>query len=231
VRFNRRFLVCLILSGDLLSGCYFVESFRKKRGESESPVLDEEQGEVLGQSLGAKAGVRNQASLNSLWAVSASHAPAAVRPDPDLLARRMLRQFKPEGTTLARVIGDVENYRELLGGAPTDFITFPADGYDATSVLANLKVAEELCIALVAPYSWRHTGWTTILPNDVSDKRGNLTWMLQRMTGVQSSALSSAALDSLLTILDNNNSDGTLTNNDYVAPCMAVMLDAQSLFL
>jgi hypothetical protein len=147
------------------------------------------------------------------------------------MARRLLRQFKPEGTTLARVIGDVENYRLLLGGAPADFLTFPADGYDATSVLANLKVAEELCTALIAPYSWRHTGWTTILPNVVTDKRGNLGWMLQRMTGVQSSRLSSSAIDSLVTILDNSNTDGVLMNEDYVAPCMAVMIDAQSLFL
>lgn len=223
--------IVFILSSQLFSSCYFVDFFRQRRGENERSAIDDDSGEVLGESLGPKAGARNQAALDSVWATSASHAPAAVRPDPDLMARRLLRQFKPESTTLARVTGDVENYRLLLGGAPVDFITFPADGYDATSVLATIKVAEELCEALVSPYSWRHSGWTTILPFPVANKRENLTWLLQRMTGVASSALSSTSIDSLVTLLDKSNSDGFLNEFDYVSPCMAVMVDAQSLLL
>jgi hypothetical protein len=212
-----------------LPSCYFVDHFRRVRGEGEAANLDNEEGDVLGQSLGPKAGARNQSALDSVWAVSTTHAPAAVRPDPDMMARRILKQFKPEGTTLARVTGDVENYRQLLGGAPADFITFPADGYDATSVLANIKVAEELCTALIAPSSWRHQGWTTILPYDVGNKRTNLTWLLQRFTGIYSTNLSSSSVDRLVTLFDQNNTDGVVTTDDYVAPCMAVMIDAQSL--
>ena len=208
-----------------------MDFFRRKRGQNENSASDDIQGEVLGDTLGAKAGLRNQTLLTALWAVNASHAPAAVRPDPDLLARRMLRQFRTEGTTLARTIGAVENYRSLLGGAPQDFLTFPADGYDATSVLANMKVAEQLCSSLVAPSSWQHPGWNTILPYALSSKRENLTWMLQRMTGVSSTKFTTATIDSLVTILDKNNGDADLGSEDYVAPCMAVMIDAQSLFL
>ena len=215
----------------IISGCFFVDYFRERRGDGESASVDDDDLDVLGESLGSKAGARNQGALDSVWATASTHAPAAVRPDPDLMARRILRQFKPDGTTLARVTGDVENYRLLLGGAPADFITFPADGYDATSVLANLKVAEELCTALVAPYSWRHSGWTTILPYALASKRENITWLLQRMTGLASSSISTTAVDSLVTILNNSDTDGVLATDDYVAPCMAVMIDAQSMFL
>ena len=214
-----------------LSSCYMVDYFRQRRGENERAMIDDEDGEVLGESLGSKAGARNQAALDSVWATAASHAPAAVRPDPDLMARRLLRQFKPDGTTLARVTGDVENYRLLLGGAPADFITFPADGYDATSLLANITVAEEVCTALVAPFSWRHSGWTTILPYSLDRKSDNVAWLLQRFTGVATSELSQTDITNLVTILDRSNTDGVLANEDYVAPCMTVMIDAQSLFL
>ena len=208
-----------------------VDYFRQTRGENENTAEDDDDADVLGESLGAKAGTRNQGALDSVWATNASHFPAAVRPDPDLLVRRILRQFKPEGTTLARVIGNVENYRPLLGGAPIDFITFPSEGYDATSLLANLKVAEDICTALVAPSSSLHAGWSTILPYPASSKRENIAWMLQRFTGTSSSSIASSSIDSLVTILDHGNTDSELAYADYVAPCTTVMIDAQSLFL
>ena len=231
MRFKWCSLAIFVLMSQVLTGCYFVEYYRKVRGENESQVALDLTSDVVGESLGPKAGVRNPDSLSLVWAVNASHPPAAVRPDPDLLARRLLRQFKPESTTLARVIGTVENYRLLLGGAPADFITFPSDGYDATSVLANLKVAEQLCTALVAPYPWTQEGWSTILPFDPANKRENVTWLLQRMSGVASSSLSSASIDKLVAILDSNNSTKVVINDNYIAPCMAVLIDAQSLLL
>lgn len=212
-----------------LQSCYFVDFFRRSRDAGESG--EGNSSDVLGDDLGAKAGGRNDAALASVYAVATTKAPAAVRPDPDLLARRLLRQFRSEGTTLARSIGEVENYRQLLGGASIDFATAPATGYDATSVLAAMKVAEEICRALVAPSDWEHPGWQTILPAAVTDVRTNLVFLAQRITGVSSNDLSSAKIDQLETIFDNANTDGQVTADDYVSPCTAVVLDAQAMLM
>ncbi len=184
---------------------------------------------VLGDDLGAKAGERNQAALDQIYAVPVVTPPAAVRPDPDLYVRRLLRQFRDEGGTLARVSGDVENYRQLLGGASLDFATATSASYDATSVLALMKVAEEACVALVAPIRWKHPGWSTILPKGVADRRGNLEFLYQRLTGVRVSQIPAQALQrlELMTIPV----DGSLKEESYVAPCAAIIVDAQSMLL
>jgi hypothetical protein len=225
---HARFLAILCLCV-LLQGCYFFDFFRKERSsdqDSSGGAL-----EVLGDDLGEKAGGRDESALATVYAVQAVNAPASVRPDPDLFVRRLLRQFRAEGTTLARVIGDIENYRELLGGASLDFSTAPANGYDATSVLASMKVAEEVCEALVNPNSWAHPGWSTILPHPASSKRANLTYLYQRISGVTSQSISSALLDRLEAIVNGAASSATVANEHYVAPCAAIVVDAQAMLL
>lgn len=212
-----------------VAGCSVYDFFTRKRSGAED---SESAGfEVLGDDLGPKAGGRNEGALAAVYAVSADKAPAAVRTDPDLLARRLLKQFRSDGTTMARVVGRVENYRELLGGASADFLTAPATTYDATSVLATIKVAEEVCRALVAPTSWEHPGWSSILPNPLADVRNNLVFLQQRVTGVSTSKIPSSKIDALQTLLNNANSDNILDGNDYVAPCTAVVVDAQAMLM
>ena len=213
----------------LLAGCSVYDFFSRKR--SDGGAADTTGFEVLGDDLGAKAGARNQAALAAVYAVNADKAPAAVRTDPDLIARRLLRQFRPDGTTMARVVGKVENYRELLGGASQDFSTAPSLTYDATSVLATIKVAEEVCRALVAPTAWEHPGWLTILPGALTDVRNNLLFLEQRITGVPSAKIPSSKIDALETLLNNANTDNVLDGNDYIAPCTAVVVDAQTMLM
>ncbi|MCX6118427.1 MAG: hypothetical protein NT027_12865 [Proteobacteria bacterium] len=210
----------------LTSSCYMVDYFQKStsKGSGSSTVLP-----VLGEDLGPKAGTRNEAALASVYAVTTTHLPAAVRPDPDLLARRLLRQFRAEGTTLARTIGSVENYRQLLGGASADFSVAPSLGYDATSVLAAIKVAEEVCQGLVAPVSWEHQGWQTILPHAVGDKRSNLQFLVQRLTGISEAKIDHASLDSLEQLLDDSDTNNQIEWTDYVNPCAAIVVDAKAM--
>jgi hypothetical protein len=212
----------------LLNSCYMFDFMKRKHqnDSSEGSSL-----EVLGDDLGAKAGARDEAALAAVYAVPAVKLPAAIRPDPDLLARRLLRQFRPEGATLARVIGDVENYKLLLGGASQDFSTAPASGYDATSVLAAMKVAGHVCEGLVAPTGWEHPGWSTILPSAVGDVRTNLQFLAQRILGVSSSTISSSKLDVLEDLFESSNTDNVLNFDDYIAPCTALVLDAQAMLM
>lgn len=220
---------CGILLLSLLAGCSVYDFFTKKR--SNGSAADATGFEVLGDDLGPKAGGRNVAALSAVYAVSADKPPAAVRTDPDLIARRLLSQFRADGTTMARVVGRVENYRELLGGASQDFATAPAVTYDATSVLATIKVAEEICRALVAPTSWEHPGWATILPGAYTDVRSNLLFLEQRITGIPSAKIPATKIDALETILNHANTDNNLDGNDYIAPCTAVVVDAQTMLM
>lgn len=212
-----------------LGSCSVYDFFSRKRGGA---ATSETTGfEVLGDDLGAKAGARNEAALNSLYAVGAVKPPAGVRTDPDLLARRLLKMFRSDGTTMARVVGRVGNYSTLLGGASPDFSTAPSNTYDATSVLATIKVAEEICRALVAPTSWEHPGWVTILPGPLSDVRGNLLFLQQRITGVPSANIPSSKIDALETLLNHANSDNILDGSDYISPCTAVVVDAEAMLM
>lgn len=224
---SKRFLLLLGV-GFFLQSCYLLNFFNRKHNADEGGG---DASEVLGDNLGAKAGGRDEAALASVYAVPSVKSPAAVRPDPDVFARRLLRQFRAEGTTLARVIGDVENYRVLLGGATLDFSTAPANGYDATSVLATMKVAEEICKALVSPNSWQHPGWSTILPNPVTDVRSNLVFLVQRISGIKSSEVSEQKISQLELILTNAQGSDDLSAEAYVDPCTAVVLDAQAMLM
>lgn len=213
-------LAPLLLS---LEGCYF---FRKKgTGEDDTTAT------VAGQSLGPKAGGVNEAALAQLHAIATSHAPAGVRPDPDTVVRRLLLQFRTPGATVAREIGRVEQYRMLLGGASEDFVKKPSETYDATSLLAMLKVSEEVCIGLINPNVEQHPGWTSILPAAPDQVDANLSFLSQRLLGIPSGEVSSTMLTSLASILETAQVDGTYQHSSYVPVCATLLVDAQALLL
>lgn len=181
-------------------------------------------------SLGDKAGEVDEVALATVYAATSTVAPAPVRPDPDLYARRLLRQFKSEDLVVARSIGATEDYRPLLGGASEDFKTPPQETYDATSLLALQKVAEEICQALVAPNSWEQPGWRTILPyNPSSQIDDNLRFLAQRMLGISDSKITAEMMSMLRTAVTT--SGASVTNTSYVLPCTMLALDAEALLL
>ena len=56
---------------------------------------------------GDKAGGMDEAALARVRAIATDKPPAAIRPDPDLYVRRLLRQYRDEGPLVAREIGRV----------------------------------------------------------------------------------------------------------------------------
>jgi hypothetical protein len=169
---------------------------------------------------------------------AAAAAPAAIRPDPDLFVRRLLRQYRPEGATIARQIGQVEEFRLLLGGATEDFSKTAQDSYDATSLLAVFKVAEEVCRGLVAPNQWEHEGWVTILPYAASEEQTNINWLAQRLIGMPSTRIDPAVATRLAAIMDAE--EPFITENwwaygndyaKYIPVCATLALDAEALYL
>lgn len=214
---------CLLMSS--LTSCYF---FRKRdTGGEENQVSSL----ASGQNIGVRAGNANSSQLNAVYAVATSHAPAGIRPDPDVFVRNLLLQFRDQGSTVARQIGRVENYRLLLGGASKDFSVAPQESYDATSLLAKLKVAEEVCEGLVNPNSSSHPGWLSILPSDPSNSSANISFLVQRISGMPSDEITSEIVDQLEDILNASQVDGRLTNASYVLVCATLIIDAGSLLL
>jgi hypothetical protein len=229
-------IAVILLSSQILSGCYFFNFFKKKSsgGTDESDVYS---GTVIGESLGAKAGGPDEAALDSIRAITTENSPAAIRPDPDLFVRRLLLQYRSEGATVARQIGTVEQFRMLLGGATEDFAQMPAESYDATSLLAVFKVAEEVCRGLVAPNPSEHEGWSTILPYGADQEDENLTWLTQRIVGIPSSEISAPALDQLRAIMAAE--EPYLAENwwananpyvKYIPACATLALDAEAMY-
>lgn len=207
-----------------MDGCYF---FRKRKSGKHN---DDPSG-VIGAPIGQRAGGVDNTLLSSVYAISTDQPPAAVRPDPDTVVRRLLLQYRAEGTVVAREIGRVEQYRLLLGGASEDFATKPQESYDATSLLADLKVAEEVCRGLVAPSSSDHPGWSTILPAGPSETSANIQFLIQRILGIPTANIDNDRLTSLGQILDSAREGGTYTLNSYIPVCASLVIDADALFL
>jgi len=217
-------LLCATLNS---SGCYF---FRTRRPVSEENEAAVGRG-VIGESLGAKAGSINREALRAVHAVTTAYAPAGTRPDPDTFVRRLLLEYRDEGATVAAEIARVEQYRLLLGGASEDFSTPPQDSYDATSLLAELKVAEEVCGSLVAPSRERNGDWQSILPSAPNDTVTNLRFLAQRILGVASDRITEETLTSLKGILDGAKVQGSYTHQSYVPVCATLVIDAEALLL
>ncbi len=220
-----------------LQSCYIQSFFNKKKGQGSSDPNGLFGGTVIGQSLGPLAGGVDEAGLKAVHTVLTKNAPAALRPDPDLVVRRLLKQFRPDGATLAYQIGRVEQYRMLLGGASTDFAKMPQESYDATSLLAVYKVAEEVCRGLVAPNSSEHGGWTSIMPYPPSADRENTLWLAQRIIGKPSQEISDSKINSLLAIMAAE--EPTIMTNwwarsqpysKYISVCATLTLDAEALY-
>lgn len=211
--------LCLVLSS-----CYV---FRKKSTDD-----SENRGSaaaVLGESLGARASGVNETALADVYAVTTAYAPAAVRPDPDTFVRQLLLQYREPGSLVAREIGRVEQFRSLLGGANVTFSIVPQESYDATSLLAELKVAEEVCESLVNPNAYDHPGWTSILPASLDDTDSNLRFLYTRLIGTPT--VDETSITTLTEILDTAREDGAITAASYVPVCATLVIDAEALLL
>lgn len=179
----------------------------------------------------ARAGSPDETAVDALRGLTSLLPPAAVRPDPDLFVRRLLRQYRADGTLLAKEIGRVEDYRLLLGGATENFSTVPQETYDSTSLLASQTVASEICTGLIAPNSYSHPGWNTILPHDVADVSGNVQFLAQRIIGIPSQRLSNSALQALQQIVEMSAVQNAITLESYIPACIALTSDAEALLL
>jgi len=216
----------------LAASCNFIDTFRKsKTAPAPRTVQDTELGSVIGESLGAKAYGQNDEQRASLYAVSTTHPPAPIRPDADVHFRRLLLQFRNEGSQVARMIGEVEAYRDLLGGASRDFSKKSLEDYDATSLLALIKASELICESLVAPKRDQHGNWTTVLPNDPNQVTENITFLYQRLTGRRNGDLDEATLNSLKSVLSSWSPGGFYDADSYIPVCVAISVDGEALFL
>jgi hypothetical protein len=217
-----------ILLGMTIFCVLFFHGSCRKKIETKSSAS----GGAFRQPPGGKAGGLDAQSLEQVWLVESDKLPAAIRPDPDVYVRRLLRQYRQEGSAIARQIGNVENYRMLLGGADEEFRNVPQETYDATSLLAVQKVAEELCEGLIAPKAWKHPGWSTILPSSVSNISENIRFLAQRFIGLPSNRLNASALLSLENLTkEEANKEGQISLESYVPACSALSLDAEALLL
>lgn len=231
-----RWLTALVAL-NFLTGCFVVDFFSKKK-KNEAAGGEVFSGTVIGQPLGEKAGGPDESLLASVYAVPTPHAPAAIRPDPDVYVRRLLRQYRPEGAMVARQIGAIEPFRLLLGGATEDFSKNAQEDYDATSLLAVLKVAEEVCRGLVAPGRWEHEGWSSILPYEPESVHDNLRWLAQRFLGMPAAQIPEAKILALAAIMNAEApivaaqawANGNAYAN-YVPACATLALDAEALYL
>ncbi|MBC7661440.1 MAG: hypothetical protein H7249_17225 [Chitinophagaceae bacterium] len=224
-----RFMKCcaVLVSTCLLSSCFVFSSKNTVSGGKASAS-----GSVLGASLGPKASAADVQGLESLYAVPTTHAPAPVRPDPDTSVRNLLLQYREAGSTVAREIGRVDEYRSLLGGANVTFTVVPQDGYDSTSVLAEMKVAYEVCGSLVDPNEDDHPGWQSILPSNPSNADANLKFLTQRLLGIPSDRIDLASIESLKAIIATaKDKSGKLTKASYIPACSTLLLDAEGLLL
>ncbi len=215
-----------ILALHLLSSCYVFRKKNVKEGTKSG-----ESAAVLGATLGEKAGGINETALAQVYAVSTTHAPAGVRPDPDTFVRELLLQYREQGSVVAREIGRVEEYRMLLGGASNNFAIVPQESYDATSLLAELKVAQEICAGLVDPNNNQHSGWESILPVSPADTATNIRFLAQRLIGIPSSTIAEDTVTKLQAILQTGLVNGQVTNASYIPVCATLLIDAEALLL
>lgn len=209
-----------------VSACSIFDSTKTNKGGKQGAS----QG-VLGASLGAFAEPQDLEALNTLYAVGTTYAPAPVRPDPDLIVRNLLLQYRETGSTVAREIGRVEEFRLLLGGANVTFTVNPQETYDSTSLLAEMKVAGEICRSLVSPSERDHPGWSSILPATPDQLQTNLAFLAQRFLGLPSDRIDPSTYTTLTAIVNSAKDDGAITYESYIPACTTLILDAEALLL
>lgn len=187
---------------------------------------------MLGPSIGNKAKGADESALAEIYGISTAHAPANIRPDPDLFMRQLLRQFHDDSAVMARVIGQVEAYRPLAGGASVDFSTPAQLTYDATSLLTMFQLGTAACTALVDPSSNQHGDWSSILPASPEKVDENINFLAQRLLGLPAAEIDNETLTNLKNLLANSkDSNGTYVRKSYIPVCIALITDARSLFL
>ena len=119
----------------------------------------------------------------------------------------------------------------MLGGASEDFRVVPQESYDSTSLLAMQKVAEEICVGLVAPTTWQHPAWNSILPQGPSAVKANVTFLAQRFLGVPTSRIPADVITDLVALTQSTSTETGLTHSAYVPACVALSTDAEALLL
>ena len=169
--------------------------------------------------------------LNSIRSIDTAHPPAGVRPDPDLFVRQLIYRFRSPGSVAAQEIGRIDQYRLLMGGASLDFVKNPQISYDSTSLLAILKVAEEICTSLISPDRNRHPGWSTILPFPLENRSENFAYLVEKIVGIPVEHITADLTASLSNLLDQGASDGVVSNENYIPVCMSLVIDSQALLL
>lgn len=220
---SAKLFLAIALAAALVQGCYF---FKPKKVSTTAPS-----GSLEGPAVPKASSGPDEAALAALALVSHEVAPAPVRPNPDAFARQLLLMFHEEGTGVAKQIGRVENFRMLLGGASDDFTTEAQTTYDATSLLANLKVVEEVCSGLIDPSTSIHGDWQTILPAAPSDKSANIRFLYTRLLGVAASSVPATDITDLESILDQAATGaGSYDREHYVPVCAAILLNSQMLY-
>ena len=220
-----RHAIIVGLISSLLQSCYFFRD--RETGVNEASETTEVAG---GGVLGSRAGGSDNL-LAQVHSTLTERPPASVRPDPDVFVRRLLLQHREVGTIVARQIGRVEQYRSLLGGASVDFSVAPQESFDATSLLASFKVAEEVCTSLVDPNEGEHPGWETILPTVASDSDTNIRFLAQRFLGIPSGEIPPEVMESLRNVYNSAATGAGPNNAQYVLVCAALLMDAGSLLL
>ena len=214
------FTICI----SLLNSCYFFREDKVDSGEDKTSPSG-----VIGGTI-TSAGGADTAELTALYAISpAGRSASSVRPDPDTYIVDLLAQYRERDLSFARVAGRLDEYRSLLGGANEDFTVVPTETYDATSLLAHMNVAEEVCIGLVYPNEWYHGDWQTILPNPVTSTEANIVYLLKALTGVTEAQISNddlTILDELLSLAQNGQA---ISEEHYVPVCTAILLDSNYL--
>lgn len=230
--FSKHYLI-LSIALSFLQACYFVDYFEPEDQETETETsTGTTGGSVIGRTLGDRAGSRDDSALDAVYAAVSEIPPASIRPDPDMYARRLLLQYRQEGSTVAREIGNIEGFRLLLGGASQDFQKTPQKEFDATSLLASLSVAERICEGLVAPDERQYPGWESILPAAPTEWDANIRFLAQRFIGKPSSKIDDSIIDSLKQILDSNlGTAQTYSYSTYIPVCATLALDAEALLL
>ena len=214
----------LLLAGTTLT---FIQcqGFKKKSKDSSSG------GPLDLEPLGPRAGSQIPLALSLVHATSAGAPPALVRPDPDYVVRRLIRQFRPESAVVAQEIGRIEGYRALLGGASADFATPPQETYDATALLALQTVALSVCRGLVAPSPRQHPGWSTILPAPPSQVLANVTFLATTIQGLPASHMDAPLLAGAVDLVNMSLENNTIGYSSYIPACASMVLSAQGLTL
>ncbi len=210
----------------LMNSCYFFREDSVDSGEDKVAPSG-----VIGGPIATASGSDSN-DLAEIYAIRGEgRLASSVRPDPDTYIVNLLAQFRDRDFTFARVIGRLDAYRSLLGGANEDFTVIPTKTYDATSLLAHMNVAEEVCYGMVYPNEWYHGDWETLLPYPAVSSTENINYMIKSFAGLREADIEAEDISLLSEILSAAQASDDLTYEHYVPVCTAILLDVNYLLL